>query len=161
MTDEDHQTLGSSSPAFLVIEKARKNIVYSTIYWDADQGFYYVKRFELDATEKAQSFVNGNPESKLISLTEVEYPRFEIEFGGKHKEKDKAIIEVAEFIGIKSFKAKGKRLTNFNVDNIKEIEPVVKKESDPVTQAEISEEPGKGTDEDSPADDPAQMKLGL
>ncbi|MBN1925386.1 MAG: hypothetical protein JW798_06095, partial [Prolixibacteraceae bacterium] len=45
-------------------------------------------------------------------------------------DRENEIIEVAEFIGIKSFKAKGKRLTNFQVDNIKEIEPVVKDEND-------------------------------
>ncbi|MBN1117810.1 MAG: hypothetical protein JXA77_11430, partial [Bacteroidales bacterium] len=45
-------------------------------------------------------------------------------------DRENEIIEVAEFIGIKSFKAKGKRLTNYQVDNIKEIEPVVKDETD-------------------------------
>ncbi|MBI5008486.1 MAG: DNA gyrase/topoisomerase IV subunit A, partial [Bacteroidia bacterium] len=95
--------------------------------------------------------------SKLISSAEVEYPRFEIQFGGKHKTRDNEIIEVAEFIGVKSFKAKGKRLTSYMVDNIHEIEPVVKKESLPAAGEK---------DEDAPPhtgvhDDPAQMKLEL
>ena len=113
----------------LIIEKFSPEKVYSVVYWDAEQKFYYVKRFTIEESEKPQCFINEDPESRLISLTEVEYPRFEIHFGGKHKSRENEIIEVAEFIGVKSHKAKGKRLTSFMVDNIQEIEPVVKKES--------------------------------
>ena len=38
--------------------------------------------------------------------------------------------EIAEFIGVKSWKAKGKRLSNYEVGNIKEVEPIVKDEHD-------------------------------
>ena len=93
----------------LIIEKFRPGKVYSVIYWDAEQKFYYVKRFTIEESEKPQCFINEDPESKLISITEVEYPRFEIHFGGKHKNRENEIIEVAEFIGVKSYKAKGKR----------------------------------------------------
>ena len=113
----------------LIIEKFSPEKVYSVVYWDAEQKFYYVKRFTIEESEKPQCFINEDPESKLISITEVEYPRFEIHFGGKHKSRENEIIEVAEFIGVKSYKAKGKRLTSFMVENIQEIEPVVKKES--------------------------------
>jgi topoisomerase-4 subunit A len=141
----------------LIIEKFRPGKVYSVIYWDADQKFYYVKRFIIEESEKPQCFINENPESKLISLTEVEYPRFEIHFGGKNKGRDNEIIEVAEFIGVKSFKAKGKRMTSFMVENIQEIEPVIKKEVE-ITKEEIrDEEPQQPVIHD----DPAQMKLEL
>jgi topoisomerase-4 subunit A len=141
----------------LIIEKFRPGKVYSVIYWDADQKFYYVKRFIIEESEKPQCFINENPESKLISLTEVEYPRFEIYFGGKNKGRDNEIIEVAEFIGVKSYKAKGKRMTSYMVENIQEIEPIIKKEVE-ITKEEIPEEEPL-----QPVihDDPAQMKLEL
>ncbi|HUS85948.1 MAG TPA: DNA gyrase/topoisomerase IV subunit A [Bacteroidales bacterium] len=143
----------------LLIEKLRENVVYSAIYWDADQGYYYVKRFTLEESEKPQTFINENPESKLISLTEVEYPRFELQFGGKHKDRENEIIEVAEFINIKSYKAKGKRLTNYSVENILEIEPVIKKESEkPAVEETGEQEAGKKKELKN---DPAQMKLEL
>jgi topoisomerase-4 subunit A len=141
----------------LIIEKFRPGKVYSAIYWDAEQKFYYVKRFTIEESEKPQCFINENPESKLYSLTEVEYPRFEISFGGKHKGRDNEIIEVSDFIGVKSFKAKGKRLTSFMVENIQEIEPVIIKEVE-IHKEEISD------DEPPPPpvhEDPAQMKLEL
>jgi topoisomerase-4 subunit A len=141
----------------LIIEKFRPGKVYSVIYWDADQKFYYVKRFIIEESEKPQCFINENPESKLISLTEVEYPRFEIHFGGKHKSRDNEIIEVAEFIGVKSYKAKGKRMTSYMVENIQEIEPIIKKEVE-ITMEEIpDEEPLQPVIHD----DPSQMKLEL
>jgi topoisomerase-4 subunit A len=144
----------------LMIEKYRPGIVYSAVYWDAEQKFYYVKRFMVEESEKAQCFINEHPDSKLLSISEVEYPRLEIQFGGKHKERDNEIIEVAEFIGIKSYKAKGKRLTSYTVNNIQEIEPVVKKESHTDTTQE-PEEPEDNNTPPGPHDDPAQMKLEL
>ncbi len=141
----------------LIIEKFRTGKVYSVIYWDAEQKFYYVKRFTIEESEKPLCFINENPESKLISITEVEYPRFEIQFGGKNRDRENEIIEVAEFINVKSYKAKGKRLTSFMVDNIQEIEPVVIKESASEKEDEEDDElkhPDKNID-------PAQMKLEL
>ena len=93
----------------------------------------------IEESEKPQCFINEDPESKLISVTEVEYPRFEIKFGGKHKNRENEIIEVAEFIGVKSYKAKGKRLTSYMVDNIHEIEPVLKKEAPLIDNAKEEE----------------------
>ncbi len=139
----------------LIIEKFDPAKVYSVIYWDATQKFYYVKRFTTEESEKPQCFINEDSESKLISITEVEYPRFEIHFGGKHKDRENEIIEVAEFIGVKSHKAKGKRMTNFMVENIQEIEPVVKKENVPEEEKSDEEEQRYLFD----IDDPAQMKL--
>ncbi len=143
----------------LIIEKFRAGKVYSVIYWDAEQKFYYVKRFTIEESEKPLCFINEDPESKLISITEVEYPRFEIHFGGKNKDRGNEIIEVAEFINVKSYKAKGKRLTSYMVDNIQEIEPVVIKES-----ASEKEDEEENADEPQHTDkkiDPAQMKLEL
>jgi len=142
----------------LIIEKYRTGKVYSAVYWDPEQKFYYVKRFTIEESEKPLCFINEDPESKLISLTEVEYPRFEIHFGGKNKDRENEIIEVAEFINIKSYKAKGKRLTSYMVDNIQEIEPVVRKESAPPVEEEPEDEEPHHPDKNI---DPAQMKLEL
>jgi topoisomerase-4 subunit A len=144
----------------LIIEKYKQGKVYSAIYWDATQKFYYIKRFVIEESEKLLCFINEDPESKLISLTEVEYPRFEIHFGGKHKDRENEIIEVAEFIGVKSYKAKGRRMTNYMVDDVHEIEPVVRKESG----ADILMTDEDDDEEIPPSpvrDDPAQMKLEL
>ncbi|MFC2081409.1 DNA gyrase/topoisomerase IV subunit A [Bacteroidota bacterium] len=105
-----------------ILEKYKPKKVFSVIYFDAEQNYYYVKRFELDYNEKLSSFIGDHPESKMISITEVEYPRFEISFGGKNKDRKSEIMEVAEFVGIKGYRAKGKRLSKYQVELVKEIE---------------------------------------
>lgn len=140
----------------LLIEKYKPGKVFSVIYWDADQNYHYVKRFMTEESERPLCFIGENPESKLISITEVEYPRFEIKFGGKHKNRENEIIEVDGFIGVKSYKARGKRLTSFVVDNIHEVDPVVKKENAPLEDKDDVDETRQQL-----RDDPAQMKLEL
>jgi len=140
----------------LSIEKFHEDKVASVVYWDAEQNFYYVKRFEIEnGANKVCRFIGDNPENKLISITWVTYPRLELKFGGDSRERDNEIIEVAEFIGVKSFKAKGKRLTNFTVSNIKEIEPVIRDE-DEQEEEDVPLEINR-TDEDE--DDENQMEL--
>ncbi len=156
----------------LVVEKFNPDKTMSVVYWDQEQGFYYVKRFQIESdlpVAKPQNFIGETPDNKLISITWVHYPRLELEFGGKNKERENEIIEVAEFIGVKSYKAKGKRLTNFQVKNIKEIEPVVKDETDHVPVLEDEEnikdigiddvpfEIDRGTDKED--ENPNQMSL--
>ncbi len=125
----------------LLIEKYRENKVFSAVYYDAGQEYYYVKRFVIEPTTRPLGFIGSHPENRLVSLMEVEYPRLEVRFGGKNKAREPEIIEVAEFIGVKSFKARGKRLTNRVVDNIQELEPVMKHETTV---------PGEHTEEEEP-----------
>ena len=144
----------------LLLEKYRESKIFSAVYWDEEQQFYYVKRFAFEETERLQCFISDSEGSRLVSLTEVEYPGFEIKFGGKNEGRRQEIIEVAEFIGVKSFRAKGKRLTNYSVAGIRELEPVVRSEAAPAPR-----EPEEDTVDKSPQahmpDDPAQMKLDL
>jgi topoisomerase-4 subunit A len=144
----------------LLLEKFRESKVFSAVYWDAGQSFYYVKRFSFEDSDRGQCFIDDSDGSKLVSLTEVEYPRFEISFGGRNEGRKPEIIEVAEFIGVKSFRAKGKRLTNYNVADIRELEPVIRSEATPQPPAE-DEEQAQQPSQLPPSQDPAQMKLDL
>jgi topoisomerase-4 subunit A len=149
----------------LLIEKLSLERVFSAIYWDSEQGFYYVKRFSFEESERLQCFIHESPDSKLVSLTEMEYPRFEISFGGKHQGRQSEIIEVAGFIGVKGYKAKGKRLSSYTVDNILELEPVLRRETAPPPP--VIEEVTEPAEDEAELpkivknDDPAQMKLEL
>ncbi len=132
----------------LKIEKYREGCVWTAVLYDADQGFYYVKRFQFESSPKRQSFIGGNPESKLIFITDEEYPRYEIKFGGGDSFRDVIVVDAEEFIGEKSFKAKGKRITNLEVDKITEVEPrevdveggPIEEESNQPTQYEVEDD---------------------
>lgn len=140
----------------LYIEKYDPEVVWSAVYYDADQDFYYLKRFQAEPVSKPQRFIGDNPKSHLVRLTQVDYPRLEIKFGGEDKDREKMIVEAAEFINVKGYKAKGKRLTTYQVHKIMELEPIIKDEPKP-------EEPEQGDEDNDEGDegegDNSQMSI--
>lgn len=145
----------------LLLEKYGESKIFSAVYWDQEQGFYYLKRFAFEESERLQCFISDSEGSRLVSLTEVEYPRLEIKFGGKNEGRKQEIIEVAEFIGVKSFRAKGRRLSNYSVADIRELEPVVRSEAQPAHHEEDNDAEHETPAPGHSPDDPAQMKLDL
>ena len=132
------------------IEKFNVNKIWSAALYDEDQqGYPYLKRFPLEISLKKQGFLGDNPSSRLILLSDTVYPRFEVTFGGKDAFREPLIIDVEEFIGMKSFKAKGKRITTYEIADIQEIEPTrfPEPEEDNPPQPEIDIEP---EEEDKP-----------
>ena len=108
----------------LRIEKYDPNKVWTACLFDADQqGYAYMKRFTLEATARHQSYLGENPESRLILLTDTPYPHLLVTMGGADDFREPLDIEAEDFIGVKSFKAKGKRITTCNVAKIEELEP--------------------------------------
>ncbi len=143
----------------LIIEKFNPDKIFSAVYFDATLKYYYVKRFTIEPTEKPVSFIGENPESKLIRITEVEYPRFELKFGGDHSHRNNEIIEVAKFIGVKSYKAKGKRLSNYEVAVVKELEPIMTKAEQEEEKTKTNEETPKTGDSENKHINGQQMTL--
>lgn len=123
----------------LLLEKFDEDKVWSAVLYDAEQQFYYVKRFTLEQTNKKTSFIGDNPESRLLLMSTQVYPRLQVLFGGKDAEREPQEIDVEEFIGVKSFKAKGKRLTTFEIKDIVELEPT--------RFPEVADEEPENTDE--------------
>ncbi|GAB6012332.1 DNA gyrase/topoisomerase IV subunit A [Viscerimonas tarda] len=108
----------------LRIEKFNANKNWTAILYDADQGYVYLKRFTLESSAKKQSFLGENPESELRLLTDTAYPRIKVVFGGHDNYRDAIEVDVEEFIAVKSFKAKGKRLSAYQVQDVEELEPL-------------------------------------
>lgn len=107
----------------LRIEKMNPNTVWTAILNDADQGYPYIKRFKFEPTNKPQRYLGENTASTLILLSDKVGARFQVTFGGSDSEREPLIIDAAEFIGEKSVKARGKRLTTYTVESIEELEP--------------------------------------
>lgn len=109
----------------LYIEKFDSEKPWTAVVYDADnQGYPYLKRFYMERSVRHQNVVGDNPKSKLVFLTDDAYPRVEITYGGSDAARGIDIIDAEEFVGIKGFKAKGKRLTTFKVSTIKQLEPI-------------------------------------
>ena len=111
-----------------VIELFKPEKVWSVVLYDASQGFYYLKRFNFESSPKKQRFIGENPKSRLVAVSGEPGARFEVTFGGVDEVRGSAIVEAMDFIGVKSLRAKGKRITAWNVAKIEEIEPVAVEE---------------------------------
>ena len=108
----------------LLIEKFDPNKVWTLALNDSTLGFPYLKRFMFEPSAKPQRFVGSDAASSVILLTDTYYPRLEVTFGGADAVRPAMEIDAEEFIAVKSFKAKGKRISTFTIDSIKELEPL-------------------------------------
>lgn len=106
------------------IEKFDSEKVWTAVYFDADQKYYYVKRFNMEQSQRPVSIIGENEKSELVVLTDEAYPQIEITFAGPDKTHEPLKVALEEFIAVKGFKARGKRLTTFKVGKIVEVEPV-------------------------------------
>ncbi len=134
----------------LRIEKYDPNKVWTACLFDADQqGYAYMKRFTLEATARHQSYLGENAESQLILLTDTPYPHLLVTMGGNDDFREPLDIEAEDFIGVKSFKAKGKRITTCNVAKIEELEPTRWPEEAPLPTSPEGEEMSSDIADDS------------
>lgn len=151
----------------LIIEKYDKHKVWTAALFDADQGYAYLKRFTMDAAEKPLNFMGENSESRLFLLTDAVYPRVKAIFGGNDDFREPIELDAEEFIGEKSYKAKGKRISNFEVETVIELEPTRFPEpvnEDKSTKVEIEEDNSENGNEEISDSDlrdkiSGQMKL--
>jgi topoisomerase-4 subunit A len=121
----------------IVLHKFDPKKIFTVVYYDGSQKYHYIKRFTPDANEKPGRFFDEHPKSKLVLITDHSFPRIEIKFGGKHKKREPVVIDAADFIAVKSYKAKGKRLSNYNVAGISELEPLRLMEETPDEPATV------------------------
>lgn len=138
----------------LRIEKYRRNTVWTAIVDDADQGFPYIKRFELDDSAKVQRFIGENAKSTLIALTDQAAPQIQLNFADEGRVP--MIIDAVEFIGVKSIKARGKRLSILPLESI-EILPAP--ENEEATDADDAEEANSDDDKSAFSNDSINTEL--
>ena len=143
-----------------IIEKWDESKVWSAVVYDADnQGYPYLKRFTMDAAKRKQNYMGDNPNTKLVILTDQVYPRVKVVFGGLDAHKEPMEIEVEEFVSVKSFKAKGKRITTCNISSIEELEPLRFPEKEEEEEAPSEEESVEIDDEKHETGDAEQLSL--
>ena len=103
------------------IEKFNRDKIWSLAMWNADLGYFYGKRFQLDAQMKVQNMLGENSDSKMTILTDRLEPIFRISFADETKLPME--VQMTEFIEAKSAKAKGKRFSTLEIVQIEDITP--------------------------------------
>ena len=135
----------------MLIQRFRPETVWTAILRDADQGNYpYVKRFKFEPSARRQRYLGENERSALIALSDKDGARFLVTFGGVDEIRGQLTLDAEDFIAVKSLRAKGKRLTTYEVASIIEIEP--REKPDPENMAESDGEADSEADEDDASD---------
>jgi len=124
----------------MVITKLDISKNYAAIFFDADQKYYYLKRFQFDNQPKLSSFIGDNPESKLYKLINNEKSQIVINFGGANEGRENELVDVESFIAVKGIKARGKRLTTYEINKFEVIEPILPEPEESNEDDDIQEE---------------------
>ena len=109
----------------LRVERYEAGEVFNLCYFDNEQGYYYMKRFQLEQTDKAQYFLDEDGSCRFVCMSSAKGAELQITYKGAQATRPADIVDVEEFVGVKSCKAKGKRLTTFDVDTLTFIEPEI------------------------------------
>ncbi len=158
------------------VEKYDSSKIYTVAYWDDTIKKFYLKRFMAEVTDKLLSFVDEeNPKSHSLCISDEPRPALEVIYGGVHSTKPSDMIDAVEFIGVKGYKAKGKRISTFEIDKVRFVPqhfapspdelPTNEEEQEPVEEATepttvnlIVEEPEvESTEKSEPAQEPADV----
>lgn len=132
------------------IEKYDSDRIYTAIYIDKQQGLHYIKRFQAEVSDqRPQQFVDA--ENSFVTLSSDRYPAIELKYDGKYNERPSEVVDTDEFIGVKSHRAKGKRLSNLSLAAVQWLEPIIK-EIEAQDESEIEDD---NTSENEPIIDPA------
>ena len=132
----------------LRIEKYDSSKVWTCFYDNSAQNNYlYMKRFRLEATTRMQNFMGEMPAENIRLVTDTAYPRVLVPFCDVDSFREPLEVDVETYVGVKSFKAIGKRVTTLHVGSLKELDPL-KMPSDSPTEEENTDEPAQ---EESPA----------
>ena len=110
------------------VERYVEGRVYSLCYYDGEQNYYYMKRFELEAGDKIQYFLEEGAPMRFVAITAAKGATLEVVFGGQHEQRATEMVDVDEFIAVKSHRAKGKRITTYEVATLRFIEPELPEE---------------------------------
>ena len=121
------------------VDRFEADRVYSLCYYDREQHYYYLKRFTAEMSDRLQFFLEEG-QADFVCLTDKAGAKLEITYKGAHAARPADLVDVDEFVGVKSHRAKGKRLTTYEVATLRFIEPELPPEPEPSDGEEPLEE---------------------
>jgi len=108
-------------PKLIRIEKYSPERVYTAVHLDGKSGNYYVKRFLFEQLPigKVSSFINEEPGSKLVLLSNAADPLVQVDLlKGKTQTPESIELQLNDIVDIKGMKAQGNRLSQHEVKKV-------------------------------------------
>lgn len=124
----------------LIMEKYDPNKVYSLVYYDGEKDNEFVKRFQLEESDKLTTLVGDHEASKLIVISGHPKPSVKLQFDKRSNDRPDEEIDIEEFISVKGMKALGNRLSPYKVKSVDLIEPELPETEKSPAEPEITEE---------------------
>ena len=144
----------------LKIEKLDINKTYTALYYDKGVEAFYVKRFSFDVSDNTPvSFISDSKGSYLVEVSDDKHPQVEITFGGRHEHRDPEKIDAEEFIGKKGLQAKGKKTSQYDVKEVRFIEPIHRPEDDIAPEESLAENQAGDIDNSDIDDEPIDFDI--
>lgn len=144
----------------LKIEKLDINKTYTALYYDKGVEAFYVKRFSFDVSDNTPvSFISDSKGSYLVEVSDDKHPQVEVTFGGRHEHRDPEKIDAEEFIGKKGLQAKGKKTSQYDVKEVRFIEPIHRPEDDIVPEESLAENQAGDIDNSDIDDEPIDFDI--
>ena len=147
----------------LRIEKYNQGKVWTAVLFDASQkGYLYLKRFNLDPSAKRINILGDEKENRLVLLTDTVYPRLLVTLGGADSFREPMEIDADSFVGVKGVKARGRRVTAFNVKDVEELVPLRMPEPEPIPadpEPDDNDNSAQTDDDNSEKVDDGQLSL--
>jgi len=139
----------------MLIEKFDPRKHVTVLYKDGSSGWLYIKRFRIEESDKKTSFLNEQSDTELLVFTQDRYPRIKLFFEDRKdgKPRENEIIELHEFIALKGYKAKGKRLTDKKLKKYQMIDPLPYEEPGEEAAEEAVEEIAEETEDNGVGED--------
>lgn len=119
----------------LIIEKFRPGRIITAVYIESETGLHYAKRFEVEITDKMIEFIVEDEGNRLVHVWTAAFPYVDFSWSKKKSgEKVEVHQQLNDFIGVKSYKAKGKRLFDQPL-----LDPVFSQDPEPEHEPETAE----------------------
>lgn len=137
------------------IEKFNPQKPITAVYFDGEIQRFYMKRFTIEETDKKMLFIDEHPDSYLLTISTDWRPVLELDFDKKANKRElpEETVDCAQFIGEKSYKAKGKRLSNHILKSVNWLEPL------PYTEVAKAEPANETSDEELLLDSESILQL--
>ena len=144
----------------LKIEKLDMNKTYTALYYDKSVEAFYIKRFSFDVSDNTPvSFISDSKGSHLVAISDDKHPQVEVLFGGRHEHREPERIDAEEFIAKKGLQAKGKKTSQYDVKEVRFIEPLHKPEDDIVPEESLAENQAGEIDNSYIEEEPLDLNI--
>lgn len=107
----------------LIVEKFDPEKVYSVAYYEGEKKYYYLKRCPLEQVDSPTSIIGESQGSKLHAISNLSDAKLKVYYRSGGRVQPEELVDAEEFIGVKSLRARGKRISTNPIRKLEFLTP--------------------------------------